>query len=78
MKQTTLKWTAVAVLASAAVYLGTLISTAEQEIKPDPNTEKLDKVLLKLDAINSRLDDMSKKLDTIQEEVHFVKVRGKG
>ena len=78
MKQTTLKWTAVAVLASAAVYLGTLIATAQQEVKPDPNSEKLDKVMQKLDAINTRLDDLSKKLDSISEEVHFIKARGKG
>ncbi len=78
MKQTALKWTAVAVLASVAVYLGTLIATAQQENKPDPTAEKLDKMTEKIDTLSSKLDDISKKLDTIQEEVHFIKARGKG
>ena len=78
MKQTTMKWAAMAVLASAAVYLGTLVSTAQQETKPDPTAEKVDKAMKQLDAITSKLDELSKKIDTIQEEVHFIKVRGKG
>lgn len=78
MKQTTMKWAAMAVLASAAVYLGTLVSTAQQDAKPDPNTEKLDKALKQLEAVSTKLDEMSKKIDAIQEEVHFIKVRGKG
>lgn len=78
MKQTTMKWAAAAVLASAAVYLGTLVSTAQQDTKPDPTAEKVDKALKQLDAISNRLDEMSKKIDVIQDEVHFIKVRGKG
>ncbi len=78
MKQTTLKWAAMAALASVAVYLGTLIATAQQETKPDPTAEKLDKMTEKIDALSTKLDDMSKKLDAIQEDIHFIKARGKG
>lgn len=78
MQQTTLKWTAIAVLAAVAVYLGALVGAAQPEIKPNPTAEKLDQVVQKLDALTKKLDEISDKLDSIQKDVYFIKARGKG
>jgi outer membrane murein-binding lipoprotein Lpp len=78
MKQVTLKWSAVAVLAAVAVYLGTLVGTAQPEVKPDPNAAKLDQTLQKLDELSKKMDDLSQKIDALGKDVAFIKARGKG
>ncbi len=78
MKHTTWKWAAVAALASVAVYLGTLIATAQQDKKPDPTSQKMDQAIERIDVLSKKLDDLSAKLDAIQKDVSFIKARGKG
>ncbi len=78
MKHTTWKWTIVAALAGVAVYLGTLIATAQQPNKPDVAGQKLDQMIEKIDTISKKLDDLSAKLDGVQKDVQFIKARGKG
>ncbi len=78
MKSTNLKWTVVAVLSSAALYLGSLAVTAQQPAKPDPTAQKVDQVLEKLDALSKKVDGLAEKLDTVQQDVAFIKARGKG
>ena len=78
MQQKSLKWTAIALLAAVAVYLGALVGTAQPEIKPDPTAEKLDQVAQKLDALSQKFDEMSHKLEAIQKDIQFIKARGKG
>jgi peptidoglycan hydrolase CwlO-like protein len=75
----TWKWTAVAALAGAAIYLGTLVVHAQQAGKSDDTTaQKLEEITKKLDDMSKKLDDVTQRLDAVQKDIQFIKARGKG
>lgn len=84
MKNTTWKWAAASALAVVAIYLGTLIASAQNATKTDPS-EKLDQIIQKtdalaqkVDALAQKVDALSEKVDAVQKDVTFIKARGKG
>jgi hypothetical protein len=77
MKQSTVRWTFLALLASAGLYLGTRAGIAQQQVPPETTTaQKLDLVLQKLDDVSKKLDAVSARLKTVGDDVRFVKERG--